>query len=81
MAEAIKFVCSVYKVSTTVDNGIRVTLDMAENNAMQMAMLAECKRMGVVLDITALPVVQNENNAETPSGKKGRPQRASLRSG
>lgn len=79
MAEAITFMCAVQKVQTLVDHGVRVTLDLPETAIMQAAMLMECKRMGVVLDVTALPVVQNQQSADTPDGKKGRPEKLSLR--
>ena len=46
---------------------------------MQAAMLMECQRMGVVLDVTAMPKVQNEAQADTADGKKSRPEIKSLR--
>lgn len=81
MGEAIKFVGAVYKVQTLQDQGIRVTLDLPESAIMQAAMLMECKRMAVVLEVEAKPMTQNENAGDTPDGKKGRPQKLSLRSG
>jgi hypothetical protein len=73
----LEFIASVYKVQTLVDNGIRVYLDLSENNTMQMAMLAECQRMGVVLQIEARPIVQSD--VPGADGKKSRPDRKSLR--
>lgn len=64
---------TVYKVQTLVfDNSVRVTLDLPETAVMQAAMYMECQRLGVVLDITAVPKVQNVAKEETVDGKKGR---------
>ncbi len=79
MAEAIIFPATVYKVQNLVDQGLRVTLDFPETHIMQAAMLMECKRMGVVLEINALPMVQNTAGADTADGKKSRPDIKSLR--
>lgn len=79
LAEAIVFPAAVVKVQNMVDHGLRVTLDLSESYIMQAAMLMECQRMGVVLEITAMPVVQNEAKADTPDGKKARPEARSLR--
>ena len=81
MAEAITFNCIVYKVQTLVDHGVRVSLDLPESAIMQASMFMECKRMGVVLTVSAIPIVQNENMADTPGGKKARPEKLSLRGG
>jgi hypothetical protein len=53
--EPIEFTAVVYKVQTLVDCGVRVTLDLPETAIMQMAELAECKRAGVALRVTANP--------------------------
>ena len=79
MSEPIKFYATVEKVQTMTDYGIRITLDMSEGNTMIMAMLAECKRMGVILDIEATPTVQDKATADTPDGKKARPAKLSAR--
>lgn len=79
MSDPIRCVGTVYKVQTLVDHGVRVTIDLPETAIMQAAMFMECQRLAVVLDITALPLVQNETNADTPDGKKARPARKSLR--
>jgi len=49
----IEFPAQVYKVSTLVDGGIRLTLDLPETCIPQMAMLAECQRDGIPLFFTA----------------------------
>ena len=59
-SEAIIFTATVYKVQTLVDGGVRLALDMPEDTIMQMAMLAECQRYGVVLRITAEPEVKGD---------------------
>jgi hypothetical protein len=51
---AITFPATVYKVQTMEkDLGIRVTLDLSEDNIPEMAMLAECRRQGIPLIFTA----------------------------
>ena len=81
LAEAIVFPAAVAKVQNMVDHGLRVTLDLSEGYIMQAAMLMECQRMGVVLEITATPITQNEAQGDTPDGKKARPETKSLRGG
>ena len=54
LAEAvIRFDAIVYKVQTMADGGVRLTLDMSENAIPQMAMLAQTKVDGIVLDVQA----------------------------
>jgi len=79
MSEPIKFLASVSKVQTMPDMGLRLTLDFSESNIMQAAMLMECKRMGVVLDVTAMPTIANNSEPETADGKKTRNEVKSLR--
>ena len=69
----------VYKVSTLADKGIRISLDLPETDTMQMAMFAECQRMGVVLSVIATPIVQDMSQPDQSDGKKARPERFSLR--
>jgi len=76
---AIQFTAVVYKVQTTVDYGIRVTLDLPETAIPQMAALATAKRLGVVLGISAVPMVQDASQADRADGKKARPATRSLR--
>ena len=49
--DAITFPAQVQKVQTLADGGIRVTLDLPETAIPQMAMLAECKRVGMALTV------------------------------
>lgn len=60
----IIFEAIVYKVSTLVDNGVRVTLDLPESAIPVMAMLAECKRRGIVLKITCTNLGTNERKRD-----------------
>ena len=53
MTEPIEFIAEVYKVQTISDGGVRVTLDLPETAIPQMAMLAECQRQGICLDVEA----------------------------
>lgn len=48
----IVFEAIVQKVQTLADNGVRVTLDLPETAIMQMAMLAQAKINGLVLEVT-----------------------------
>lgn len=57
----IRFTAAVYKVQTLIDDGIRLTLDLPEDCIPQMAMLAECKREGIVLDFKATASEQNQD--------------------
>lgn len=49
---AIVFEAVVQKVQTLADNGIRATFDLPETAIPQMAMLAEARREGLVLEVT-----------------------------
>jgi hypothetical protein len=59
--QAIEFTAQVYKVQTLVDNGIRVTLDLAETETVTMAKLAECQRFGAVLKVCAIVVAKDDD--------------------
>lgn len=67
--EAIAFPAAVYKVQTLTDGGVRVTLDLPETAIMEMAMLAECQRAGVYLNVlcTAADETRPRKN---PDGRK-----------
>jgi len=45
----IRFTAIVYKVSTLIDGGIRLTLDLPETAIAQAAMLMEAKQQGIPL--------------------------------
>lgn len=77
MSEPIKCTCTVYKVQTLVDHGLRVSFDMPESEIMAAAMFMECQRMAVILNVEATPIEQNDVGGV--EGKKGRPDIKSLR--
>ena len=52
---AIEFVATVYKVQTLADNGLRVTIDLSEDDILKAAQLMECHRIGIVLKFVAIP--------------------------
>lgn len=79
MSNSIECDAIVYKVQTLSDHGIRISLDLPETATMQMAMFAECQRMGVVLSVTATPIVQDKSQPDQADGKKARPPKLSLR--
>lgn len=45
----IRFTAAVYKVQTTIDGGVRLTLDLPETAIAQAAMLMEAKQQGIPL--------------------------------
>lgn len=52
MKEAvIRFEAVVAKAQTLADGGVRITLDLPESAIPQMAMLAQTKADGIVLDV------------------------------
>lgn len=51
--DKITFEASVYKISTLVDFGLRLTLDLPEDAVAQAAQLMECKRQGIALTFEA----------------------------
>ena len=55
MPDPIVFIATVYKVSTLVDGGLRVTLDLPESAILEVARLMECKRTETALRITVIP--------------------------
>lgn len=48
---AIAFYCSVEQVRTMADGSLRVILSLPEDAIPVAAMLMECKRAGIVLDV------------------------------
>ena len=51
-AAPIKFDAVVQKVTTLVDGGLRVTLDLPEDAIVQAAQLMELRRLGVNVKVT-----------------------------
>lgn len=73
---SISFSATVYKVQTLSDNGIRVSLDLAEDCTMQLAQLAECQRFGVVLEV-CLTAENREYGNERRKLEKGSKRKSS----
>lgn len=55
MSERLTFTAEVVKIQTLADHGIRVTLDLSEDAIVEAAKLMECKRQGVVVQVTIEP--------------------------
>ena len=51
----LRFDAIVARVQTLADNGLRVTLDLGENEVVAAAQLMELKRLGAVLKVTVEP--------------------------
>jgi hypothetical protein len=49
------FTAEVVKIQTLVDHGLRVTLDLSEDEIAAAAKLMECKRQGVAVKVTVEP--------------------------
>ena len=58
-ANSLNFLAEIIKVQTMESGAIRVTLDLPEHETVLMAKLAECKRMGALLEVTAIAKVEN----------------------
>lgn len=56
--DTIEFTAAVQKVQTLVDGGIRVTLDLSEQDVLIAAQLMECKRQGACLVVSAVPGIK-----------------------
>jgi hypothetical protein len=71
VSESITFPAQVVKVQTLADSGLRLTLDMPENEIVAFAWLAQCKRDGVALSITCQPFEkQIEDERTTEKSRK-----------
>jgi len=57
MGERIIFVCTVYKVQTLADGGLRVSLDLPEGLIVEAGALIKCLQDGIALKIEAEPVL------------------------
>ena len=68
----IVFVAYVHKVQTLVDGGWRFTFNASENSAEIGALLAECQRFGVVLEIVANELKQDEKNEYQSNTRKSK---------
>ena len=52
MQKELEFTAAIAKVQTLVDNGIRVTLDLGEDEVAAAAMLMAFKREGVAIKVS-----------------------------
>lgn len=64
----IAFVASVYKIQTLVDGGIRLTLDLPETAITQAALLMECQRQALGLNVNCL-TIKNKSKKSHDVGK------------
>lgn len=69
--DVIKVEMTVAKVQTLSDGGIRVTLDMAESETMQMAQFTECKRFGAILMAQFTPRIDEPKTPPDTVGWEG----------
>ena len=51
----IKFKADVAQVKTMADGGIRISIDLSENETEVARKLMDCRRDGLVLDVAMLP--------------------------
>lgn len=51
----IAFYCTVARVKTMADGGVRIELDLPEGNIIQAAALMQCQQDGIVLDVELTP--------------------------
>jgi hypothetical protein len=54
------FYCSVARVQTMADGGLRVYLDLPEDAIVPAAEMMAYKRHGTVVDVEMVPKVENE---------------------
>lgn len=52
---SFSFTAEIVKVQTLADQGLRVTLDLSEDEIAAAAKLMECKRAGVAVKVTVEP--------------------------
>jgi hypothetical protein len=61
--KTLHFTATVQKVQTLEDHGLRVTLDLSEQQIKEAAILMECRRAGFVLQLVAT-VCKTEKRTE-----------------
>ena len=59
--DAIRFQAQIYKVQTLVDGGLRLTLDLGEQDLKAAVDMMECKKRGALVEFAAVPVKQEGN--------------------
>ena len=65
----IKFQAQVYKVQTLVDGGIRLTLDLSEQDIATATAMMQVRRAGALLEVAAVAIEQ-ETNENAGSARK-----------
>lgn len=68
----IAFIASVYKVQTLADGGIRISLDLPEHAITQAALLMECQRQGLALQVTCKTEAIRDGKMGSRSKRKSR---------
>jgi hypothetical protein len=67
----IRFSASVFQIRTLVDGGMNVTLALSDKDIKQVSQLLECKKIGAVLEVVAVPVKQvKEEKKSEPTRKR-----------
>lgn len=67
-AAQIVFTAGVTSVKTMADGGLRVAFDLSEQSIPQAAMLMDCKRQGIPLEITCVVASLTNLDDETKKG-------------
>ena len=58
--KTIRFSAQVFKIATTIDGGIRLTLDMGETDPNMVMALINAKQPGVILECACLAIDVNK---------------------
>ena len=67
MDEAIQFSAQVFKVATTINGGIRLTLDLSAADTVTITQIINAKRPGILLECACLAVnSEKEVNVSEP---------------
>lgn len=68
----IKFQAQVWSIKTLVDGGMNVTLSLSDKDIKQISQLLECKKRGALLEVAAVPFVQELKDAKKTEDNHGR---------
>ena len=60
MSDAIRFQAEIYKVQTLADGGLRLTLDLGEQDLKAAVDMMECKKRGALVEFAAVPLINNK---------------------
>ena len=67
--DAIRFQAQVFKVSTLIDGGIRLTLDLSDSDTSTIMALINARQPGVMLEIAAVAVDVEKEEKHTNDRK------------